>query len=139
MCWLDRAAGAGPFGTILVRSGDIACEHYGGGASRESCWEIGSLRKSVAGVLLGMAVAEDRISLETVVHEVWPDIASISGRDKDRTIRMRHLATNTSGWMTNSAPGEVFRYNNAACTAGHAVLGRVYGQPDDRVAACATA
>ena len=81
-----------------------------------------------------MAVEEGRLTLDTPVHEVWPEIHILTGAEKDRHIRMRHLATHTSGWMTEQGPGEVWLYNNAACTAGHAAIGRIYGLSGDRVA-----
>ena len=134
VAWLRDRAGGKPFGTVVVRYGRIVCEDYGSGADAESRWEIGSIRKSVASALLGMAISEGRISLDTVVYEVWPDIFRITGREKDKGIRMRHLAGNASGWMTARGPGEAWLYNNAACTAGGAVIGRVYGMPGDRIA-----
>jgi len=132
--WLRSKAGGEPFGSVVVRHGKIVCEHYGGGAQAGSKWEIGSIRKSVASALLGMAIAEGKVSVETVVAEVWPEIQRITGAAKDGRIRMRHLANNSSGWMTSNGHGEVWLYNNAACTAGGAVLGRVYSVPEDRIA-----
>jgi CubicO group peptidase (beta-lactamase class C family) len=133
--WLRSKAEGEPFGTIVVRHGKIACEYYGSGAHAGSKWEIGSIRKSVASALLGMAISEGKLSLDTVVHDLWPEIHQITGAEKDKQIRMRHLASNASGWMTKSRPGKSWLYNNAACTAGGAVIGRVYGMPGDRIAA----
>jgi CubicO group peptidase (beta-lactamase class C family) len=134
VAWLRSKAEGEPFGTIIVRSGKIVREYYGSGAGAGSKWEIGSIRKSVTSALLGMAIAEKKLSLDTVVYDVWPEISRITGAEKDKQIRMRHLATNTSGWMTASRPGETWLYNNAACTAGGAVIGRVYGMKEDRIA-----
>ena len=134
VAWLHSKAEREPFGTVIVRHGKIVCEYYGSGADAGSKWEIGSIRKSVTSGLLGMAIAEGKLSLDSVVDDLWPEIRRITGAEKDKQIRMRHLATNASGWMTGSRPSEAWLYNNAACTAGGAVLGRVYGMPEDRIA-----
>lgn len=132
--WLDRMAGGGPYGTVVVRHGVIAFEAYGGGGSPESTWEIGSIRKSVAAVLLDIAIQEGRLRLDDRVCDIWPEIHTLTGEDKDAEILVSHLATNTSGWMTPPAAGATWHYNNAACTAGHAAIGRAYELSDDRVA-----
>jgi CubicO group peptidase (beta-lactamase class C family) len=134
LAWLGAKADGKPWGTVLIRHGKIACEYYGSGARRESRWEIGSIRKSVMSALLGMAIAEGRLSLDLPAYRVWPDIHELTRAPKDKRILLRHLATNSSGWMTGKAPGEEWLYNNAGCTAGGAVIGRAYKQPDDRVA-----
>jgi CubicO group peptidase (beta-lactamase class C family) len=134
VAWLRSKAEGEPFGTVIVRRGKIVCEYYGGGASAGSKWEIGSIRKSVASALLGIAIAEGKLSLDTLVYDVWPEIYRITGAQKDKQIRVRHLASQTSGWMTASGPGEAWLYNNAACTAGSAVIGRVYRVAQDRMA-----
>jgi CubicO group peptidase (beta-lactamase class C family) len=134
VAWLRSRAGGEPFGTVIVRYGKIVCECYGSGATARSQWEIGSIRKSVMSALLGMAIRDGKLTLDTPAYEVWPEIYRLTGADKDKRIRVRHLATNTSGWMTAAGPGEVWLYNNAACTAGGMVLGRVFRAPEDLVA-----
>jgi CubicO group peptidase (beta-lactamase class C family) len=134
VAWLKSKAEREPFGTVVVRFGKIVCEYYGTGAGPTSKWEIGSIRKSVTGILLANAIADRKLSLDTPVYEVWPEIYRITGAEKDKQVRVRHLATNSSGWMTASPPGKEWLYNNAACTVGGAVIGRVYGMPDDRIA-----
>jgi len=134
VAWLQSKAEGEPFGTVIVRYGKIACEYYGSGADVSSKWEIGSIRKSVASALLGIAISEGKLSLDTVVYDVWPEIYQITGAEKDKQIQMRHLASNASGWMTESQPGKAWLYNNAACTAGSAAIGRVYGMPEDKIA-----
>ena len=134
LSWLGSRAQGAPFGTVIVRFGKVVCEGYGSGGDASSKWEIGSIRKSVASALLGMAIEEGELSLDTAVYDVWPEIFTLTGEEKDKQVRMFHLATHTSGWMTERGPGHVWLYNNAACTAGNAVLGRVYGLPEDRIA-----
>lgn len=132
--WLEAAAGEGPFGTVLARGGRIGFETYGGGGAADSTWEIGSIRKSVAAVLLDVAIQEGKLGLDDRVVDIWPEVALLTGEEKDRAITVRHLATNTSGWMRSERPGERWFYSNAACTAGHALIGRAYGLQDDEVA-----
>jgi len=43
--WLHSQAEGEPYGTVVARHGKIVCERYGCGASVESRWEIGSIRK----------------------------------------------------------------------------------------------
>jgi CubicO group peptidase (beta-lactamase class C family) len=122
-----------PWGTVVWKDGDALLEAHGDGGSANSKWEIGSIRKSVCSTLLGAAIEEGRIRLDTAVHEVWPEIVKL-GSEKDRSILVRHLATNTSGWMLDHSAGEKWVYNNAACTAGNVLVGRAYEMPDDRIA-----
>jgi len=132
--WLSEEAGKGAYGTVLVRGGAIGFEDYGGGGTAESVWEIGSIRKSVAAVLLDIGIQEGKFGLDDRVVDIWPEIYSLTEEEKDKEIRVRHFATNTSGWMRDGRPGEEWFYSNAGCTAGHALIGRAYGLPDDRVA-----
>ena len=134
VAWLHSQAAGEPYGTIVIRRGRIVCEHYGSNADARSRWEIGSIRKSVTSALLGMAVAEEKLTLATPVCDIWPEIHRITGLDEDRAITVWHLATNSSGWMTPHPPGQTWLYNNAACTAGGCALGRIHDLPDDRLA-----
>jgi CubicO group peptidase (beta-lactamase class C family) len=131
--WLCSKAEGEPFGTIIVRLGKIACEYYGSGANIDSKWDIGSIRKSVTSALLGMTIEEGKLSPGAIIYDVWPEIYTITGKSKDKKIKMRHLANMTSGWMTDKSAGEEWLYNNAACTAGNAVIGRVYNMPEDKI------
>lgn len=128
--WLSSKAEGEPFGTIVIRYGKIAVEYYGDGADASSKWEIGSIRKAVGSALLGIAIEEGRLSLETKVYDVWPEILQTG---KDREIEVKHLFESTSGWKRSEAPGTEWVYNNAAFTAGGTVLGRVYQLPEDKI------
>jgi CubicO group peptidase (beta-lactamase class C family) len=132
--WLAARAGGKPYATIIVRGGKIGYELYGGGATAASAWDVGSIRKSIASGLLGMALQEGRLTLDTVVYDVWPDIYTLTGKTKDTRIVMRQLANATSGWRSSAQPGATWQYKNIAFTAGHAVIGRVYGLAEDKVA-----
>ena len=135
--WLTSRAEGRPFGTIIIRHGRITCEYYGSGAERDSCWEIGSLRKAVASTLLGMAIREGKIDTNQVVSDIWPDVFQQTGQDKDKQIKVSHFFNSTSGWKRAEMPGTKWVYSNSAFTAGGMVLGRVYGMPEDRIASLA--
>jgi hypothetical protein len=135
--WLTSRAAGQPFGTIIIRSGRIVFEYYGSGAKRDSRWEIGSLRKAVAGTLLGMAICEGKINTNQIVYEIWPDVFQQTGQDKDKQIKVGHFFNSTSGWKRPEMPGTKWVYNNSAFTAGGMVLGRVYGIPEDKIASLA--
>lgn len=130
---LDGLAKGEAWGAVVTHGDEVVCEVFDRPESSGAKWEIGSIRKSVCSGLLGVAIEEGRIALDTPVHEVWPEILEL-GDEKDRGIEMVHLATNTSGWMLDHGPGEQWVYNNAACTAGNAVVGRVFEMADDRIA-----
>lgn len=134
LSWLTSKAGGEPFGTVIVRYGRIAIEHYGSGATSASAWEIGSIRKAVGSSLLGMTIEEGKLKLDTPAHQLWPEILNAGSEDKDRSILVRHLFESTSGWKRPEAPGTKWVYNNAAFTAGQVLLGRVYRLPDDQIA-----
>lgn len=132
--WLHKNISAKPWGTVIVRHGRVVFEDYGSGASRDSVWEIGSLRKSVYSSLIGIAIQEGKLTLDTPVHQIWPPIFDLTKQEKDKRILYRHLATATSGWRLTTQPGEFWRYDNLAFSAGHAALARLYNLPDDRIA-----
>ncbi len=98
-------ADRGAYGTLIVRYGAIAAAHFGGGADETSAWEIGSLRKAVGSGLLGIAIQKGRIELESLVWELWPQIYSLTGQEKDRGIRVGHLFNSNSGWISGCCRG----------------------------------
>lgn len=121
--WLDGRTQGTPYGIAVVRGGNVLVDHYAGGAGPQNRWDIGSIRKSFNSALAGQAIAEGLIALETPAHRMWPGLVELSGQDDDREITLHHLLGSTSGWLTNDAPGERFRYNNAAFSAAERVLG----------------
>jgi len=134
LSWLAVRASGEPFGTVVVRHGRIAIEHYGSGGASSSAWEIGSIRKAVGSTLLGIALDQGKLTLETPAHRLWPEIVSQTREEKDKSIQVKHLFNSTSGWKRPETPGTKWIYNNAAFTAGQMVLGRIYRLPDDRIA-----
>ena len=66
--WLQSQADGEPWGALIRRRGKIVCEIYGSGAGADSRWEIGSIRKAVAGTLLGRVLAAGKLSLDTAVY-----------------------------------------------------------------------
>ena len=132
--WLQSNVDSKPWGTVIIRHGLIVFEEYGAGGTRDTAWEVGSLRKSIYSALVGMAIEEGKISLDSEVWKIWPPIYDLTKKDKDKRVLYRHLIGSTSGWRTQAGPGEEWRYSNVAFTAGHAVLARLYGLPDDKLA-----
>ena len=132
--WMQQIVSGAPYGTVVIRFGKIVFEEYGGGATVNSIWETGSIRKPIASSLLGIALDEGMLSLDTVVFDVWPDIFTITGAEKDKGIIMRQLANATSGWKSSFDPGVNWQYKNIAFTAGGAVIGRLYNIPQDEIA-----
>lgn len=132
--WLSAKAEGEPFGTAIIRRGKIVSEYYGSGAADTSKWEIGSIRKPIGSTLLGIALEEGKLDLEQIANDIWPEIFSQTGNDKDKMIQVRHLFNSSSGWKREEHPGTKWVYNNSAFTVGGMVVGRVYNVPDDRIA-----
>ena len=132
----DNAEGK-PYGMIVIRDGKKAVELYGSGASNESRWEIGSLRKAVGSSLLGMVIAEGKVKLDDLAYEIWPDIFTLTRQEKDKRIQVAQLFNSTSGWKRDEQPGTEWVYNNPAFAAGGKLIGRLYQQPNDETAALA--
>ncbi|MBF0432823.1 MAG: serine hydrolase [Fibrobacteria bacterium] len=130
--WLDGKASAEPYGTIIIRSGKIVAEYYGGGATASSKWEIGSLRKAVGSTLLGMALDDSIIALDDIVYDIWPAIDK--GKSRDKRIKVKHLFNSTSGWMQGDEPGSKWVYCNACFTASGEVVGAAFEADNNKIA-----
>lgn len=132
--WIEQTTGDRPYGCLLVHRGEPVAAWYGGGITRDSLFEIGSIRKSFNSALVGWALERGEISLDLKAGQVWPEIAELSGDPRDREITLHQLLSGTSGWLTPDPPGAVFRYNNAAFTAAERVVARVLGLGNDEIA-----
>jgi CubicO group peptidase (beta-lactamase class C family) len=122
---------------IVRRRGDVLAERYYRGRTAHDLSNVHSITKSVLATLVGIAVAERTLGLETPAVEVLPGGAVADPRKA--LITVRHLLTMTSGlaadgghdideiadrgesWVAGplaaplvAAPGTTFTYNNGA-------------------------
>lgn len=132
--WLNDSLSSKPYAAVIIRNGKLVYEKYGSGATSATKFDVGSIRKPIASSLLGIAIEEGKLNLEDTVYNVWPFIYDNSKNIKDKNITVKQLATASSGWLTSKKPSEEWRYNNAAFTACHAVIGKAYLLENDQVA-----
>jgi hypothetical protein len=128
--WWTEFTNAQRSGLLVWHRGQIVAEWYGGGLTADSRFEIGSLRKSFNSALVGAK----GLDVSARAFDVWPEIHTHTGREKDKAITLHQLLSATSGWKTERNPGEEFLYNNAAFTAAERVTARLLKLPRDEVA-----
>lgn len=132
--WIEAQAAGRLYGCLIRRGGETLGESYGGGFTRESLFEIGSIRKSFNSALAGIALQAGELDLDLKAADVWPDLVRLSGDPRDHGITLHQLLSGTSGWLTPDPAGAAFRYNNAAFTAAEQVVARIFRLPDARIA-----
>jgi CubicO group peptidase (beta-lactamase class C family) len=113
---------------LLVRHGRIVGEWYFDDATPQSRYPVYSTTKSFASTAAGLAIADDKLKLDTKVGELFPDASP----PEKREITVRQLLTMTSGahldhavmqradmftyvlssLPMDSKPGEKWVYNN---------------------------
>jgi CubicO group peptidase (beta-lactamase class C family) len=134
LAWIREKAGNRPYGCIIQRNGFIGAEFYGGGFTADSLFEIGSIRKSFNGALIGNGIKDGKVRLDVKASDVWPELVRISGQPKDARITLHDLVSGVSGWLTPDPPRHTFTYNNAGFTAAEKVVARLCGLADDEIA-----
>ncbi len=87
-------------GLLVIRHGYVVQEQYFGDAyGRNDPVKIRSITKSVAGTLIGIALAEGKFeSLDQTIGELIPERIPSSADPGTPDINLRHLLTMTSGW-----------------------------------------
>ena len=86
-------------GVVVVRGGAIAFEHYyGSNYEQDDPVKIRSITKSVTGTLIGMAIDDGLLSLDSALGEVIPDLIPANADQLTPTITVENLLTMTSGW-----------------------------------------
>ncbi len=84
-------------GFLVLHQGEVVAERYFNGLTPERPHMLWSVGKSVAGILAGILVADDLLSLEKRVADYVPELAG-SGWD-DNTIRELLDMQTTSSWV----------------------------------------
>ena len=79
--------------------GGIAFErYYGSDYGQDDPVKIRSITKSVTGTLIGMAIDDGLLSLDSTLGEVIPDLIPADADPLTPTITVENLLTMTSGW-----------------------------------------
>lgn len=79
----------------------------------EDRWHLGSCTKAMTATLCAMLVEEGKLSWESTVGEVLPDLAA-EGREAYRGVTLRQLLTHRAGVVANLPMQGLFRTNKAA-------------------------
>ena len=86
-------------GVVVVRGGGIAFEqYYGSDYGQDDPVKIRSITKSVSGTLIGMAIDDGLVSLDSTLGELIPDLIPADADPLTPTITIENLLTMTSGW-----------------------------------------
>ncbi len=157
---LDDAGSVAALRSILVvRNGELVAERYYGGASASALQSVNSVTKSVASMLVGMAIEQGRIdSLSETVGRLLPSAAARMPDSPALGITLEQILTGTSGLVYDyqtgmralaSAddpvayvlglhfdPAQVGRwvYNDAAVSLLSPILAQAQGMPVDQLA-----
>ncbi len=99
-----RAAMPDVTGIVVVRQNALVFERYYGGAyGRRDPVKIRSVTKSVVSSLIGMAIDDGLLSLDSTIGELIPDRIPAGADPRTADITVRHLLTMTSGWAWDIA------------------------------------
>jgi CubicO group peptidase (beta-lactamase class C family) len=86
-------------GVVVVRGGAIAFErYYGSEYGRDDPVKIRSITKSVTGTLIGMAIDDGLLRLDSTLGNVIPDLIPADADPLTPAITVENLLTMTSGW-----------------------------------------
>jgi len=144
--WLANRAGQDPYRAVIIRGGRIVAE-WNDGVSRDEHLKMYSASKSIFSSMLGIVIAEGRISsADDKIIDYYPEAMDVpkgegpkDGRfvtEKDYGITFRHLICNTSGYMKpGEKPGTVHHYQTFGMNILVHAMAKLYGCFDIREAA----
>ena len=139
--WLDLQAAGRPYRVVVVRGGRILAE-WQQGVDAESRLSLASAAKSAFSCMLGIAIAEEKISsADARVVDYYPEMLDVPegrgpkpgrfAKPQDREITFRQLISNTSGYMKpGEAPGSTFHYQTFGMNVLCHAIAEVYGLYD---------
>ena len=132
---------------MLVRHGQVIAEGWWKPESAEKPHVLYSLSKSFTSTAVGLAVAEEKLSIDDPVLKFFPDDAPEQPSDKLKAMRVRDLLTMSTGHQTEPKltpdepwvrsflahpvehkPGAHFLYNSAGTYTCSAIVQKVTGQ-----------
>ena len=136
---------------MVLRHGQVVAERWWHPYPAESPHLVYSLSKSFTSTALGLAVADGLVDLDATVLSYFPEFDARVTDPRSRSIRVRHVATMTSGHTAETVeqaietgrgdmtlgllllpperePGSVFAYNQPCTNALSAIIQRVSGE-----------
>jgi CubicO group peptidase (beta-lactamase class C family) len=143
------AASSRPFlqSLLVQHHGQVISEHYWRGFAATSHQNVYSITKSVTSALVGLALADGKLTLTDTLAQWFPEMGFAPGAHA-ASVTVQHLLTMTAGFeevggRTESAdptaallrrapaaaPGEKFRYANEDLDILVAVVERAIGEP----------
>ena len=140
-----------PHSLVLVRHGHVVAQGWWAPFTAEQPHLLYSLSKSFTSAALGLAVSEGLLSLDDRLVDVLPELASAAAGERARALRLRDLASMSSGHLAETwdlavaadhdeplrgflgieperEPGTVFAYNQPCTYAVAAAVQRASGQ-----------
>ena len=139
---------------IVVRRGETLVERYYRDRRADDLSNTHSVTKSFLATLVGIALRERRLTLETPIEELLGERPVFADDERKRMITVRHLLTMTSGlnpasphdideiadrgesWIDGplaaplvAGPGDQFAYNNGAAHLLGVATARAVGRP----------
>ncbi len=145
----DWLKDAGSKTGMVIRHGRIVGEWYFDDATPKSRYLVYSTSKSFASTAAGLAIYDGKLSLETTVGEVLPDVMP----PEKKQVTVRQLLSMTSGVFKDAKthemadlfsyslykapmadkPGEKWDYNNTGLAILSPVIKKATGQPLDQL------
>jgi len=144
---------------LVVKNGALAGEQYFGGMTAADLQAVNSVTKSVASMLVGMALEQGRIkSLSETVATLLPSAAQVAPGAASLSITLEQILTDTSGLVYDDRTGMSaleaaqdplafvlglpvdpqkvgkWVYNDAAISLLSPILARAHGMPVDQIA-----
>lgn len=132
---------------LIMHRGNMISEHYWRGFAPTSYQHVFSITKSVTSALIGMALADSRLTLDDTLAQWFPEI-DFAAEAHATAVTIRHLLTMTAGFEKTPArtasgdtiaallrrgtacvPGETFRYVNEDVDLLIPILERAVGVP----------
>ena len=132
---------------MLIRNGKVACEGYGAPFSKDRGHMMYSVSKSFLATAYGFALAEGKVSRQTKLLDVYPELRPEKTDEKLEKLTLHHLITMTAGKQSSVkgvnkynrleafvkqkwifSPGEDWRYVNENYYVAAAMLSKVLGE-----------
>lgn len=116
---------------LILKDGRIVVERHWTAAGAAHAQYVMSTGKSITAFLVGVAMAEGKLTLGQPVSEILGPGWSRATPAQEREIRVEHLLTMTSGLDARLAyeapPGAVWRYNTPAYQQLHPLVEKAVG------------
>jgi CubicO group peptidase (beta-lactamase class C family) len=122
--WLSQRCGDS-WAAVVIKRGYLVFEGRGPRCHIHQPNDCGSIKKSLQGTVLGVALQQGRLaSLDENALPYWKE-PFVTKYENDRRITFREFATYRDRWNDPAPPGK-FRYNNSGATAAGACIAGLF-------------